>query len=157
MASTTALFTGLSGLAVNARRLDVIGNNIANINTIAFKSNRLILAPSFSRNFSLGSAPSAQTGGTNPGQIGLGAVMAGTQRNFNDGSISATGVPTDVAIEGDGFFIVDFSGEQLYTRAGAFQLNSNNDLVTVSGAAQGSDCLYLRSRERKAYHFWHYA
>ncbi|MCH7798119.1 MAG: flagellar hook-basal body complex protein [Planctomycetes bacterium] len=134
MASTTALFTGLSGLAVNARRLDVIGNNIANINTVAFKSNRLLLAPSFSRNFSLGSAPSAQTGGTNPGQIGLGAVTAGTQRNFNDGAISATGVATDVAIEGDGFFIVDFSGEQLYTRAGAFQLNSNNDLVTVSGA-----------------------
>ncbi len=135
MASTTALFTGLSGLAVNARRLDVIGNNIANVNTIAFKSNRMVLSPSFSRNFSLGSAPSAQTGGTNPGQIGLGAVTAGTQRNFNDGSISATGVATDVAIEGDGFFIVDFSGEQLYTRAGAFQLNSNNDLVTISGAA----------------------
>ena len=134
MASTTALFTGLSGLAVNSRRLDVIGNNIANVNTVAFKSNRMILAPSFSRNFSLGSAPSAQTGGTNPGQIGLGAVTAGTQRNFNGGSISATGVPTDVAIEGDGFFIVDYSGEQLYTRAGAFQLNSNNDLVTVSGA-----------------------
>ena len=134
MASTTALFTGLSGLAVNARRLDIIGNNIANVNTIAYKSNRMILAPSFSRNFSLGSAPSAQTGGTNPGQIGLGAVTAGTQRNFNGGSISATGVPTDVAIEGDGFFIVDFSGEQLYTRAGAFQLNSRNDLVTVSGA-----------------------
>ncbi len=134
MASTTALFTGLSGLAVNSRRLDVIGNNIANVNTVAFKSNRMILAPSFSRNFSLGSAPSAQTGGTNPGQIGLGAVTAGTQRNFNDGAISATGVSTDVAIEGDGFFIVDFSGEQLYTRAGAFQLNSNNDLVTVSGA-----------------------
>lgn len=134
MASTTALFTGLSGLAVNSRRLDVIGNNIANVNTIAFKSNRMVLAPSFSRNFSLGSAPSAQTGGTNPGQIGLGAVTAGTQRNFNDGSISATGVATDVAIEGDGFFIVDFAGQQLYTRAGAFQLNSNNDLVTVSGA-----------------------
>ena len=134
MASTTALFTGLSGLAVNSRRLDVIGNNIANVNTVAFKSNRMILAPSFSRNFSLGSAPGAQTGGTNPGQIGLGAVTAGTQRNFNDGAISATGVRTDVAIEGDGFFIVEYAGEQLYTRAGAFQLNSNNDLVTVSGA-----------------------
>ncbi|MHC4612523.1 MAG: flagellar hook-basal body complex protein, partial [Planctomycetota bacterium] len=106
MASTTALFTGLSGLAVNSRRLDVIGNNIANVNTVAFKSNRMILSPAFSRNFSLGSAPAANTGGTNPGQIGLGAVTAGTQRNFNDGSIAATGVATDVAIEGDGFFIV---------------------------------------------------
>jgi flagellar hook protein FlgE len=134
MASTTALFTGLSGLAVNARRLDVIGNNIANVNTVAFKSNRMHLAPAFSRNFSLGSAPAANTGGTNPGQIGLGAVTAGTQRNFNDGSISATGVATDVAIEGSGFFIVDAAGEQLYTRDGAFQLNSSNDLVSISGA-----------------------
>jgi flagellar hook protein FlgE len=134
MASTTALFTGLSGLAVNARRLDVIGNNIANVNTVAFKSNRMMFSPAFSRNFSLGSAPAANTGGTNPGQIGLGAVTAGTQRNFNDGSISATGVATDVAIEGAGFFIVDAAGEQLYTRGGAFQLNSNNDLVSISGA-----------------------
>ena len=134
MASTTALFTGLSGLAVNSRRLDVIGNNIANVNTVAFKSNRMILSPAFSRNFSLGSAPAANTGGTNPGQIGLGAVTAGTQRNFNDGSISATGVATDVAIEGDGFFIVDMAGEQMYTRAGAFQRNEANDLVSISGA-----------------------
>ncbi|MHC4416008.1 MAG: flagellar hook protein FlgE [Planctomycetota bacterium] len=134
MASTTALFTGLSGLSTNARRLDVIGNNIANVNTIAFKSNRMVFAPTFSRNFSLGTAPSDVTGGTNPGQIGLGASIAGTQRNFNNGAISATGVATDVAIEGDGLFIVDVAGEQLYTRAGAFQLNSANDLVTISGA-----------------------
>lgn len=133
MASTTALFTGLSGLSTNARNLDVIGNNIANVNTIAFKSNRMVFAPTFSRNFSLGTAPSSTTGGTNPGQIGLGASLAGTQRNFNNGAISATGISTDVAIEGDGFFIVDVAGEQLYSRAGAFQLNSRNDLVTISG------------------------
>ncbi|MHC4429385.1 MAG: flagellar hook-basal body complex protein, partial [Planctomycetota bacterium] len=133
MASTTALFTGLSGLSTNARNLDVIGNNIANVNTIAYKSNRMIFAPTFSRNFSLGTAPTATTGGTNPGQIGLGVTIAGTQRNFNNGSISPTGVATDVAIEGEGFFIVDAAGEQLYTRAGAFQLNSDNDLVTISG------------------------
>lgn len=133
MASTTALFTGLSGLSTNARNLDVIGNNIANVNTVAFKSNRMVFAPTFSRNFSLGTAPSATTGGTNPGQIGLGASLAGTQRNFNNGAISATGVATDVAIEGDGFFMVDVAGEQLYSRAGAFQLNSRNDLVTISG------------------------
>src|SRR2546426_10858221 len=130
MASTTALFTGLSGLAANARRLDVIGNNIANVNTTAFKSNRMTFAPTFSRNFSLGTAPSATNGGTNPGQIGLGVSIAGTQRNFSNGAISATGVATDVAIEGDGFFIVDSGGEQLYTRAGAFTRNQQNDLVT---------------------------
>ena len=133
MASTTALFTGLSGLAANSRALDVIGNNIANVNTTAFKSNRIMFAPTFSRNFSLGTAPSDTSGGKNPGQIGLGVSIAGTQRNFNNGSISATGVATDVAIEGDGFFIVERAGERFFTRSGAFQRNQNNDLVTISG------------------------
>src|SRR5262245_33220466 len=134
MASTTALFTGLSGLSANSRRLDVIGNNIANINTTAFKSNRMTFAPTFSRNFSLGTAPSNASGGTNPTQVGLGVTIAGTQRAFSNGAISATGVATDVAIEGDGFFIVNANGEQLYTRAGAFSRNQNNDLVTIDGA-----------------------
>jgi len=133
MASTTALFTGLSGLASNARRLDVIGNNIANVNTTAFKTNRMIYAPTFSRNFSLGTAPSGATGGTNPGQIGLGTSVAGTQRNFANGAISGTGVASDVAIEGDGFFIVTSGDARYYTRGGAFQRNANNDLVTIAG------------------------
>ncbi len=134
MASTTALFTGLSGLLSNARRLDVIGNNISNVNTTAFKSNRMAFSPTFSRNFSLGTAPGDTTGGTNPGQVGLGVTISGTQRNFNNGAIGATGVTTDVAIEGDGFFIVDSAGTQFYTRAGSFQRNVDNDLVTISGA-----------------------
>lgn len=134
MASTTAMFTGLSGLITNARRLDVVGNNIANVNTTAFKSNRMMFAPAFSRNFSLGTAPGEFTGGSNPTQVGLGTTIAGTQRNFNNGAISATGVPTDVAIEGDGFFVVDNAGAQQYTRAGAFVRNEANDLVTINGA-----------------------
>ncbi|MBX3374714.1 MAG: flagellar hook-basal body complex protein [Phycisphaeraceae bacterium] len=134
MASTNSLYTGLSGLTANARRLDVIGNNIANVNTTAFKSNRLEFAPTFSRNFSLGTAPGDTTGGTNPGQIGLGVTMAGTQRNFANGAISATGVATDVAIEGDGFFVAELAGERYFTRSGAFQRNQENDLVTLNGA-----------------------
>ena len=134
MASTTALFTGLSGLISNSRRLDVIGNNIANVNTTAFKSNRMQFTPTFSRNFSLGTAPGANSGGTNPGQIGLGVTVAGTQRNFNNGAIGATGVATDVAIEGDGFFIVDLAGTRHFTRAGNFVRNPQNELVTQSGA-----------------------
>ena len=134
MASTTALFTGLSGLISNSRRLDTIGNNIANVNTVAFKSNRMTFAPTFSRNFSLGTAPNDLTGGSNPGQIGLGVTIAGTQRNFSNGAIGVTGVATDVAIEGDGFFIVDIAGQRHFTRAGSFIRNPQNDLVTHSGA-----------------------
>ncbi|MFK7961426.1 MAG: flagellar hook protein FlgE [Phycisphaerales bacterium] len=133
MPSMTSLFTGLSGLNANARKLDTIGNNIANVNTTAFKSNRMIFAPTFSRTFSLGTAPNENTGGSNPGQVGLGVSIAGTQRNFNNGSISTTGVSTDIAIEGDGFFIAERAGQQLYTRAGSFQRNERNDLVTISG------------------------
>jgi flagellar hook protein FlgE len=133
MASTTALFTGLAGLNSNARQLDVIGNNISNVNTTAYKSNRLQFSSAFNRTFSLGTSPNASTGGSNPGQIGLGVTMAGTQRNFSNGAISPTGLNTDLAIEGNGFFVVERSGERFFTRSGAFQFNSQNDLVTLSG------------------------
>ena len=118
MASTTALFTGLAGLNSNARQLDVIGNNISNVNTTAYKSNRLQFSSAFNRTFSLGTSPNSSTGGSNPGQIGLGVTMAGTQRNFSNGAISPTGLNTDLAIEGNGFFVVERAGERLFTRAG---------------------------------------
>lgn len=133
MASTTALYTGLSGLTVNARSLDVIGNNIANANTTAFKSSRMIFATQFSRNLSAGSGPGTFTGGTNPRQIGLGAVVAGTQRNFTAGSLSVTGDQRDLAIDGQGFFVVNRGSTPFYTRAGSFRQNSANELVTISG------------------------
>ncbi|MBL0927871.1 MAG: flagellar hook-basal body complex protein [Phycisphaerales bacterium] len=133
MGSTTALFTGLSGLNANARRLEVIGNNIANVNTTAFKSNRMLFSTTFARNYNLGSQPAETSGGTNPFQVGLGVNVAGTQRNFANGAVGATGIPTDMALEGDGMFIVKRGSQQLFTRSGAFQLNSRNDLVTVTG------------------------
>lgn len=134
MASTTALFTGLSGLNANSRLIDVIGNNISNVNTTAYKSNRLQFSSMFNRTFSIGSAPGVNTGGTNPGQVGLGVQAAGTQRNFLNGAINATGDSRDMAIEGEGFFVVQRAGgEQVYTRAGSFRPNSSNELVTMTG------------------------
>jgi flagellar hook protein FlgE len=133
MASTTALYTGLSGMQAHSRRLDVIGNNIANANTTAFKSSRLMFADQFYRTYNPGSAPNAEQGGSNPLQIGLGVTIAGTQRDFNPGSISATGDGRDLAIDGKGFFVVDRSGTQMFTRAGSFRQNAMNDLVTIDG------------------------
>jgi flagellar hook protein FlgE len=133
MASTTALFTGLSGLNASARNLDVIGNNIANANTTAFKSSRMLFSNAFSRTFSIGSVPSENSGGTNPGQIGLGVMIAGTQRDMSSGALSATGDARDLAIEGNGFFAVRRGDSTLYTRAGAFRQNANNDLVNIDG------------------------
>ncbi len=133
MASTNALYIGLSGMNANSRRLDVIGNNIANANTTAFKSSRMLFSDQFPITMNLGTPPGELNGGTNPYQVGQGVQIAGTQQNFTPGSISATGDPRDLAIDGKGFFVVDRGGEQLYTRAGSFRQNSNNDLITING------------------------
>lgn len=133
MASFSALYTGLSGLNANSRNLDVIGNNIANSNTTAFKSSRLNFATAFSRTLSSGTAPADRTGGTNPYQIGTGVLTSGTQRNLTNGTISATGIPSDLAIDGQGFFVVNRGDRSFYTRAGDFRTDANQDLVTPSG------------------------
>lgn len=133
MASTTAMLTGLTGLNANARSLDVIGNNVANVNTTAYKSSRLMFQTLMSRTLSSGSAPSTNTGGTNPYQIGLGVGIAGTQRNFSSGTVQSSGDQRDLAIQGNGMFIVEGGGEQFYSRAGAFRQNSANDLVSIGG------------------------
>lgn len=133
MSSTIAMYTGLTGLTANARNLDVVGNNIANVNTTGYKSNRLLFATQFSRNFRLGAAPGDNTGGANPTQIGLGVNVAGTQRSSVAGSTSATGSPSDLALTGDGLFIVERGSTQLYTRAGSFSRNNRGELVSISG------------------------
>lgn len=134
MASTTAMFTALTGLNANARSLDVIGNNIANVNTTAFKSSRMLFSTQFNLTNNVGTPPGDVNGGTNPYQIGLGVTTAGTQRNFNPGTIQPTGQPRDLAIDGDGFFVVQQGNQTSYTRNGAFQRTSLGDLVTVNGA-----------------------
>lgn len=135
MGLTTTFYSGLSGLNVNQTSLDVTGNNIANVNTTAFKGSRAMFESQFSMTSSLGSAPNETSGGSNPVQIGLGATMGSIQRDFTDGSIETTGVPTQMAIQGNGMFIVNRpDGQVAYTRDGSFSLNANAQLVTSDGA-----------------------
>lgn len=129
-----AFSTGLSGLDTNSRNIDIVGDNIANVNTPAFKAKRAIFASQFPRNFSLGSPPDGESGGTNPTQIGLGSRLLGTQTNFNNGGVENTGIATHMALEGDGFFVLENGGDRTFTRDGQFQLNSENELVTATGA-----------------------
>ncbi|GJM19103.1 MAG: hypothetical protein DHS20C14_13160 [Phycisphaeraceae bacterium] len=133
MASTTALFTGLTGLDTHSRKLDVIGNNIANVSTTAYKSSRMLFESLMARTASIGSAPSAAQGGTNPTQIGLGVGVAGVQRDFTVGAFASTGDLRDLAIDGSGFFIVEGEGRTFYTRAGSFRQDLDDNLVTLSG------------------------
>ncbi len=132
MALTSTLFTGLSGLDVNQTRLNVVGNNIANVNTVAFKSSRALFKPQFYVTDSAGTPAGGDTGGSNPSQRGLGAVLATIQKDFTPGAIEPTGKPTDIAIDGDGFFVVQ-GKDQKFTRDGSFSLNDSNQLVTTSG------------------------
>src|SRR5437870_12507124 len=94
MALTSALFTGLSGLDVNQTRLIVVGNNIANVNTVAFKPSRALFKPQFYVTHSGGSPPGGDFGRTNPSQRGLGAVLASIQKDFTPGAIEPTGRTT---------------------------------------------------------------
>jgi len=134
MGLTTAMFTGLTGLKANQFSIDTIGNNVANVNTTAFRSSRAMFETQMSLMLSGGTAPGGTSGGTNPSQVGLGTILSSVQRNFQAGSIEPTGVPTDMAIEGTGFFVVRTpETDQAYTRDGSFSLDSENFLVTADG------------------------
>ena len=134
MGLTTAMYTGLSGLHVNQTRIATIGHNIANVNTTAFKGSRTLFQTQFSQIRSLGTPPSDVSGGTNPEQVGLGAVVGTTQRMTSQGSIETTGIASDLAINGTGFFVLrNADGRQVYTRDGSFSVDPLNRLVTMDG------------------------
>lgn len=129
-----ALSSGVSGIQQFQNRLDVIGNNIANSNTIAFKSARTDFADAFSQTLQVSSASSSGSGQAGM-QVGSGVVTAAVKNLFTQGALNRTGVGTDLAIDGDGFFIVSdpVSGEQFATRAGDFRLDSSGYLITNKG------------------------
>jgi flagellar hook protein FlgE len=134
MGLASALSTALTGLSAAETTIDVVGNNLANSNTVGFKASQATFATQFLQTLSLGAQPTDSTGGTNPRQTGLGTMVADITPNFTQGTVEISSNPTDMAIQGDGFFIVEgSSGEQLYTRNGVFKLNSENQLVTITG------------------------
>ncbi|MEQ8847901.1 MAG: flagellar hook-basal body complex protein [Botrimarina sp.] len=126
--------TALTGMQASEASIDVIGNNIANSNTVGFKASEVVFATQFLQTQSIGSAPSDTNGGTNPRQIGLGVKVASISPNFNQGTIEISANPLDLAIQGDGFLLVQGGqGEELFTRNGQLNLNSQNQVVTSTG------------------------
>ena len=134
MPLTTSLFTGLTGMKTNSQMLDVVGNNISNVNTTGFKRSRATFETQISQTLKNGSSPSAELGGTNPAQVGLGVRLASITRDFSGGGLQPTGVATHMAVEGSGFFVVSEGGSQRFTRDGTFSLDRDFNLVTSSGA-----------------------
>lgn len=132
-----SMFSGVSGLRAHQTRMDVIGNNVANVNTVGFKSGRVTFQEIFNQTLKGASSPDSSTGrgGTNPMQIGLGLGVGAVDTITTRGSLQRTDNPTDMSIEGDGFFICKGGSADTFkfTRAGNFGIDKLGNLVTGSG------------------------
>lgn len=137
---TQGMFSAITGISANQTRLDVIADNIANLNTIAFKSTQVNFQTVFSRTMTTGQAPVGGLGGTNPKQIGLGVKIGEMGRDFGQGNVQTTGRATDLNLQGEGFFVLENGGAAvgpasgiLLTRAGNFTLDAQGVLVNPDG------------------------
>ncbi len=130
------MFSGLSGLRNQQMALDVVGNNIANVNTVGFKTSRIQFAELLSQTIRGASSPQADgMGGTNPIQVGLGIATSAIEVSHQQGNLQSTGNMSDLAIQGNGFFVLSDGSSQSYTRAGAFSFDSKGTLVSSDGRA----------------------
>jgi flagellar hook protein FlgE len=124
-----SLYAGVSGLQNHQTRMDVIGNNISNVNTTGFKRGRVDFQDMISQQLSGAAKPTAEVGGVNPKEVGLGMTVAAIDTVFTQGNLQSTGISTDVAIQGNGFFLEKNGEKSYYTRAGAFGLDNQGTLV----------------------------
>jgi len=147
-----AFYTSIGGISVAQTQLNVVADNLANMNTVGFKSSAVTFSDVYYNTISSGNAPTSTTAGTNPKQVGLGVQISAISKDFKNGSLTATGNNTDLYINGDGFFCVtDNTGEIFYTRAGNFSLDTDGNLVLPSGfKAIGADRLYDTKTEGSA-------
>ena len=124
-----ALSAGVTGLQAHQKMLDIAGNNLANVNTTAFKASRITFSELLSETIKNASQPTTTIGGTNPQQMGSGVGIAGISPNMSQGNIVNTGNPLDLAIEGEGYFVVSDGSQNFYTRAGVFAVDAASNLV----------------------------
>lgn len=124
-----SLYSGVSGLQNHQTRMDVIGNNISNVNTTGFKRGRVNFQDMISQQVGGAAKPTEELGGVNPKDVGLGMTIATIEQVFTQGNLQSTGVSTDVAIQGNGFFILKDGEESFYTRNGQFGLDRDGTLV----------------------------
>ena len=124
-----SLYAGVSGLQNHQTRMDVIGNNISNVNTYGFKRGRVSFQDMISQQINGAARPTEEVGGVNPKEVGLGMSVASIDTIFTQGNLQTTGVSTDLAIQGNGFFVLKNGDETFYSRAGVFGVDSEGTLV----------------------------
>ncbi len=127
-----AMFAGVSGLSVHQTKLDVIGNNIANVDTTGFKAGRVTFEDQLSQTLRYAAGPNANLGGQNAKQVGLGVTMGAVDTLQTQGNLQSTGKQTDLALQGSGFFLVSNGSNVYYTRDGSFDLDSEGNMVNPS-------------------------
>jgi len=127
-----ALSSGVTGLQAHQKMLDIAGNNLANVNTTAFKASRITFSELLSETIKKASQPTSSVGGTNPQQMGSGVGVSSISPNMTQGNIANTGNPLDMAIEGEGYFVLSDGSKSLYTRAGSFTVDANSNLVDAA-------------------------
>jgi flagellar hook protein FlgE len=127
-----ALSAGVTGLQAHQKMLDIAGNNLANVNTTAFKSKRITFSELLSETIKKASQPTATVGGTNPQQMGTGVGVSGISPNMSQGNIISTGNPLDLAMEGEGYFVLNDGSQNLYTRVGTFAVDASSNMVDSS-------------------------
>ena len=129
-----SLFSGVSGLKNHQTRMDVVGNNISNVNTTGFKSSRANFTDMLSQTLNGASAPTDNIGGTNPKQIGLGSSVSSIDLLFTNGSVQSTGKNTDLALSGNGLFVVSDGNQRYYTRNGDFEFDADGNYVQAGNS-----------------------
>src|SRR4051812_31724052 len=133
------MFAAIAGLRVHQTMLDVTANDIANVNTVGYKSERVTFKDALSQTVRNAGAPGTSLGGTNPAQVGLGVQIGSIDNQMGSGAIQSTGNQTDMAVPGEGYFRVTKNptaigpANTFYTRAGNFTRDANGDLVTADG------------------------
>jgi len=127
-----ALSAGVTGLQAHQKMLDIAGNNLANVNTTAFKSSRITFSELLNETIKKASQPTSGVGGTNPQQIGSGVGVAGISPNMSQGNIINTGNPLDLAVEGEGYFVLSDGQQDVYTRGGSFAVDADSNLIDPS-------------------------
>lgn len=127
-----SMFAAISGLKNHQTFMDVVGNNIANVNTTGFKQSRVTFEDILSQTVRGASGPQAGRGGVNPEQVGLGVLISGVDTIQTQGTLQSTGKQTDMAIQGDGYFVMSDGKQQFFTRDGAFDLGIDGTLVNPS-------------------------
>lgn len=144
-----SMYSGISGMKSNQTKMDVVGNNVANASTTAFKKGSVRFSDTLNQTVIYASQPGNSLGGVNPGQVGAGMKVSSITKNMLQGSLQQTAIPSDIAIDGDGFFVVqigqkgDGSPSEGFTRDGSFTVDSEGKMVTATG-------YYLLTTDNKA-------